>query len=136
MNCTGCQNPMITAELDDVEVDFCPRCGGIWLDAGEIEILLGDKQKSAAAIYSFRHAQNRPEKKRKCPICLKRMEKIAAGPADEAVLLDRCVKGDGLWFDRGELEQIIRFAKFDDGGKVIALLENLFKTEHSQGEEK
>jgi len=129
MNCTGCQNPMITAELDEVEVDFCPQCGGIWLDAGEMELLLGDTGKTV--LDSFSPARKCREKAKRCPICRRRMNKVRAGAGEEAVLLDRCPKGDGLWFDRGELDQIIRSAKFDSAGRVIAHLESLFKSTKS-----
>jgi len=42
MDCPVCNNAMITLELDQVEIDHCTECGGIWLDAGELETLLGD----------------------------------------------------------------------------------------------
>ena len=29
-------------EHDRVEVDYCVVCAGVWLDAGEIELLFGD----------------------------------------------------------------------------------------------
>ena len=40
MNCPACKNAMITLELADVEIDHCVGCGGIWLDAGELELLM------------------------------------------------------------------------------------------------
>ena len=40
MDCPVCKNAMITMELDEVEVDHCLDCGGIWLDSGELEMLL------------------------------------------------------------------------------------------------
>jgi hypothetical protein len=33
MDCPVCKNAMITLELQDVEVDHCTMCGGIWLVA-------------------------------------------------------------------------------------------------------
>ena len=43
------------------------------------------------------------------------MEKIDVGHDKPTLLIDRCVKGDGLWFDRGELNSIIARAKLDEG---------------------
>ena len=37
---------MITLELEDVEIDHCLDCGGIWLDAGELELLLDEPEKA------------------------------------------------------------------------------------------
>ncbi len=34
-------------ELDQIEIDHCLSCGGIWLDAGEIELLLETEQERA-----------------------------------------------------------------------------------------
>jgi Zn-finger nucleic acid-binding protein len=132
MDCPVCKNAMIALELAEVEIDYCTGCEGIWLDAGELELLLGDGGKSRALINSLRKAEEAGEKRRKCPICDKRMEKIIAGEGAPALLLDRCVKGDGLWFDRGELSNIIDKAKLDEGNKIRQLLADMFgqKTEN------
>jgi hypothetical protein len=61
-----------------------------------------------------------------CPICDKKMEKITVGEGQPALLLDRCSKGDGLWFDRGELNNIIEKAKLDEGNKIKRLLGDMF----------
>ena len=46
MDCPVCKNAMITLELEQVEVDHCLECRGIWLDAGELELLLGDAERA------------------------------------------------------------------------------------------
>lgn len=40
MICPVCKEPMVVLELDQVEIDHCINCGGIWFDAGELELLL------------------------------------------------------------------------------------------------
>jgi Zn-finger nucleic acid-binding protein len=114
-----------------VEIDYCENCEGIWLDAGELELLLGDGGKSSALINSLRKAEEAGEKKRKCPICDKKMEKVTAGRGEPALMIDRCARGDGLWFDRGELSNIIDNAKLDEGNKIKQFLADMFghKTE-------
>jgi len=127
MDCPVCSNAMITLELDEVEIDHCLDCGGIWLDAGELEMLLGDSEKASGVIASFSAAKGCREKPRKCPICLKKMEKILVGQPDRQVLIDRCRKADGLWFDKGELEDIFEGAAFDEEHKVRKLLKEMFR---------
>ena len=39
MNCPKCQIPMREREKDDLVIDVCPQCRGVWLDAGELEKL-------------------------------------------------------------------------------------------------
>jgi Zn-finger nucleic acid-binding protein len=126
MNCPVCKNAMITMELWDVEIDYCTGCKGIWLDRGELELLLGNGEKSKELISSFAASPRTSEIQRKCPICDKKMEKITAGQGATPVLLDRCVKGDGLWFDGGELNTIIQEAKLDEGDKIKQVLADMF----------
>ncbi|MEN8127495.1 MAG: zf-TFIIB domain-containing protein [Planctomycetota bacterium] len=127
MDCPVCKkSAMIVLEIDEVEVDYCCDCEGIWLDAGELELLLGGASQSEALLGSFQSA-NTPEKKRKCPICLKKMDKVLVGDAaGKQELIDRCGKNHGLWFDRGELQGVLKMGHFDDAGRVQTLLGDLF----------
>ncbi len=126
MDCPVCKNAMIVLELEEVEVDYCAECSGIWLDAGELEILLGDSQETKQLLDSFKIDSSSTEKKRKCPICLKKMQKIVAGPSAPPLLIDKCTKGDGLWFDRGELQNVLDRATLDKDNKIRKLLADIF----------
>jgi hypothetical protein len=129
MDCPVCKNAMITLELADVEIDHCTDCGGIWLDAGELELLLGSSQHTKQMLDSFRIYSESAEKPRKCPICDKKMKKIIVGSSKPILLIDRCPKKDGLWFDKGELQDILNRAKLDKHNKVQKLLADMFGTE-------
>jgi Zn-finger nucleic acid-binding protein len=129
MDCPVCKNAMITLELADVEIDHCLDCGGIWLDAGELELLLANAEQAERLIHSFKINNQSTEKKRKCPICLKKMEKIIVTAAVHPLLIDRCTKGDGLWFDKGELKDILETATFDEQNKIVQLLTDIFVSE-------
>jgi Zn-finger nucleic acid-binding protein len=129
MDCPVCDNVMITLELQGVEIDHCLDCGGIWLDAGELELLLNDSQKASALLESFKINTETSEKLRKCPICLKKMQKILVGSESPALLIDKCKKGDGLWFDKGELDDIVKRAKLDEENKIQKLLVDMFSSE-------
>lgn len=126
MDCPVCKNAMITLELAEVEIDHCTDCGGIWLDAGELELLLGEPEKAGQLLDSFKIDSNCAEKPRKCPICLKKMQKIIVGPSTHALLIDKCYRGDGLWFDKGELQDILDTAKLDKDNKIQKLLADIF----------
>ncbi len=137
MDCPVCKNAMITLELAEAEVDYCTGCKGVWLDAGELEMLLGDDGKAKILISSFnKPARGRGlarggdmssgEKPKQCPICDKKMEKIIVGHEKPTLLIDRCSKGDGLWFDKGELNNIIARAKLDEGNKIKKVLADMF----------
>jgi Zn-finger nucleic acid-binding protein len=126
MDCPVCKNAMITLELAEVEIDYCTGCKGVWLDAGELEMLLDDDGKAKMLISSFNKDTSSSEKARQCPICDKKMEKIDVGSEKPALLIDRCSKGDGLWFDNGELNNIIARAKLDESNKIRKVLADMF----------
>ena len=125
MNCVTCKEPMVVLELRGVEIDHCLACGGIWLDAGEIELLIDSKPETGSLLEQLGERRNRQAGKRKCPICLKKMEVINIGPNDE-VQIDRCWKNHGLWFDRGELETVLTIFDADSHSAVHGLLKSMF----------
>lgn len=118
---------MLILELEQVETDYCCDCGGIWLDAGELEMLFEKPEQAEQLIKSFAAAENLKEKIRRCPICLTKMEKVFADGKDEHLVIDRCPKLHGLWFDSGELSQILNKGNFDKEKKVVKLLTEIFK---------
>ena len=126
MDCPVCKNAMITLELEEVEIDHCTDCGGIWLDAGELELLLGEPEKTGQLLDSFKIDSTSAEKPRKCPICNKKMKKIIVGQSTPVLLIDKCRKSDGLWFDKGELQDIFNRAKLDKENKIHKLLADMF----------
>jgi uncharacterized protein len=40
MKCPMCQEPLTMSERQGVEIDFCPKCRGVWLDRGELDKIL------------------------------------------------------------------------------------------------
>jgi Zn-finger nucleic acid-binding protein len=116
---------MITVELQDVETDYCTECGGIWLDSGELELLFGNQKYAKQVINSFELAEKCSEKKRKCPICGKKMLKIIAD-SESSLLIDKCQKGHGLWFDKSELNQLFDTVQLDADNKIRDLLTKVF----------
>jgi Zn-finger nucleic acid-binding protein len=126
MDCPVCKNAMITLELREVEIDYCIDCGGIWLDAGELELLLGEPEKAKQLLDSFKIDSSSTEKPRKCPICRKKMQKVIVGSSKPTLLIDRCRRADGLWFDKGELHDIFERANLDKDNKIQKLLNDMF----------
>lgn len=52
--CPVCQDPVMDRVMhEDVEIDICPKCKGIWLDAGELELLTGRAKGSHNALIKF-----------------------------------------------------------------------------------
>ena len=135
MKCPACSSPMIVVEHEQIELDYCTDCSGVWFDAGELELLLetmqlGESSLSLDNVLTSPEAESK-EKKRKCPICRQKMKKATVGHNPE-VLIDACRRGDGLWFDKGEVGQLItqlpdKAQEPDSQGRVITFLGEVFQ---------
>jgi len=40
MKCPACNETLLMSEKNGVEIDYCPKCRGIWLDRGELEKIM------------------------------------------------------------------------------------------------
>jgi len=40
MNCPVCQVELKIADRQGVEIDYCPKCRGVWLDRGELDKII------------------------------------------------------------------------------------------------
>ncbi len=127
MDCPVCQEAMIVCELDQVEIDHCVSCGGIWLDAGELELLLGSGAGQEDVLHVLSPETSAEESPRPCPICLKPMEKVLCAGKDKNILLDRCRFKDGLWFDKGELKDVLEAGNKAVNSKILMLLQEIFR---------
>jgi len=136
MDCPACKGVMMIVEHDRIELDYCTNCAGVWFDYGELDLLLErlDLDSSAFSMNTILALPDREVKEsaRKCPICRKKMRKVIVGSEPE-VLIDVCPRGDGIWFDGGEVQQVIKQlvdkspAGIAGEGKVISFLGEVFK---------
>jgi Zn-finger nucleic acid-binding protein len=122
MNCPACKNSMVILELNQVEIDYCTNCKGIWLDRGELDLIFSTADKKEIA-KSFSAKTEFDEVKRRCPICKKKMDKVEF--ENTGIILDRCTNNHGLWFDRGELKSLLKSAE-EKNNKMIDLIKEIF----------
>jgi uncharacterized protein len=40
MNCPVCTIPLTIAERQGIEIDYCSKCRGVWLDRGELDKII------------------------------------------------------------------------------------------------
>ncbi len=135
MECPACKGIVAVVEYERIELDYCTNCSGVWFDAGELELLaerlsLGGDAISLRDIVDLPEANVR-EKIRRCPICRRKMRKVRAGD-DPVVLLDVCPGHHGIWFDSGEVSQLLgqlrsKGAMAGKHGRVINFLGEVFQ---------
>jgi Zn-finger nucleic acid-binding protein len=130
--CPKCDAQLFNLRFKEVEVDFCERCRGLWLDAGELEALM--RQTCATADDLLLAFQNQPGtvlrgRKHLCPRCDQMLREIAVTQSGtEALRLDRCPRGHGLWFDTSELRQLLALFPPSSGAThTIAFLNEILE---------
>ncbi len=60
MKCPNCEETLVMTERQGVEIDYCPKCRGIWLDRGELDKII---ERSGAA--GAQESSGRQEKEQK-----------------------------------------------------------------------
>lgn len=111
MRCPSCKTQTLRPfreSASGLEVDACSDCTGIWFDPHELGTFLKSdvmKQRflwmDAVPASSVGYVINTT--RRRCPRDSQPMdEKIYAG-----ITLDSCPKCKGIWFDEGEVRQVV-----------------------------
>jgi Zn-finger nucleic acid-binding protein len=132
--CPVCDKEMLVLEFELVEIDHCAECGGVWLDSGELALI----GKRAGALHGdllavLEQGQGEPDKtgpKRRCPVCRKpllREHITRPGETRKAgfIQVEKCPRGDGLWFEAGSLQTLVQAAGADSGNAFVRFLAEL-----------
>ncbi len=112
MLCPECQKPLVIVEFNQIELDTCPDCDGLWFDAQELHqlfTLVGASERLKqleAQLDKLPHTTPR----RNCPRCQGRLTPVQAAAASSELILDECPREHGIWFDQGELEALLRIS--------------------------
>lgn len=61
MKCPSCDELLVMTERQGVEIDYCPKCRGVWLDKGELDKII---EKSASAQSSQNFKSNEEKRRR------------------------------------------------------------------------
>ena len=122
--CIKCETAMIPKMVEDVEVDYCPSCRGLWLDRDEIR-QLADKSEDVLAELRELVQATEPDKtapstvKPPCPACGAKLALAVFG----SIYMEHCAACDGIYLDRGELDKamFVVKARGDEIATIVAL---------------
>jgi Zn-finger nucleic acid-binding protein len=106
MRCPKCRADMDQIEIDDVVVDRCSACHGLWFDPGEAEKL---RNRQAAAALDIGNpetgqASNTIDRYR-CPRCGGHMIRMV-DPQQRHIWYEKCGSCHGSYFDAGEFSDL------------------------------
>jgi uncharacterized protein len=57
MKCPVDNETLVMADRSGVEIDYCPRCRGVWLDRGELDKIIERSAQPPAPPRDYGHAQ-------------------------------------------------------------------------------
>jgi hypothetical protein len=118
---------------DGVMADACPRCGGMFLDRGEIEKVEEVREHDWSEMMSrfpdlvagaFEKARQMAREDIKCPKCGSGMESREYAYCSQ-VMINKCTRCGGLWLDGGETEALEIFYEREREGARRGFLGSL-----------
>ena len=109
MQCPHCRTDLETRSINDIEIDECPSCQGIWFDADELRRVKDEKDKDLNWMdFEFWEHADRFRVRTKpvaCPSCS--TELVTIDYHETGVEIDHCTHCRGVWLDAGKLEKIL-----------------------------
>jgi len=113
MLCPNCQTKMEKTIFYGVEVDYCPKCLGLWFDYDELRQAKDEKDKDLNWLDIDLWKEETDFKIKKgiklCPKCSVPLYEVRYGDSD--VMVDVCNLCKGIWLDRGEFRKIIDYLR-------------------------
>jgi uncharacterized protein len=100
-----------------IEVDACPKCGGMWLDHGELEAIQETRENDyrkvlgtvsdtvKRSIVEVAQMETAPVG---CVKCGTEMDTREYGYCSQ-IIIDTCPDGHGVWLDAGEIQALEKF---------------------------
>jgi len=108
MDCPACKIPLhqIMSSQGAV-IDFCDRCKGTWLDGGEVAYFALHPTEVLKRLKD--RLINEDQSDRACPRCSVPM--VRGGLLQPDLVVDHCLRCEGLWFDDRELALLARHSR-------------------------
>jgi len=125
MNCPSDNEKLEKVLFHNVEVDYCPKCLGMWFDEDEFRMAKDDKDKNLnwvdVDLWRDKGKFEISRSLKHCPVCRAGLvevgyDKSKVNPHTRTsfgvgVKMDFCKMCQGIWLDRGEFKQIINYLK-------------------------
>ena len=121
LKCPKCKVFLLGKIIDNVEVDYCPKCLGLWFEEDELRLIKDEKDRELRWLdidlweeeIEFRVSPGI----RICPFCRVPLYEVEYGSSE--VIVDLCNLCKGIWLDRGEFEKIIAWLKKEANHEIL-----------------
>lgn len=113
MECPNDKEQLEKVLFHNVEVDYCPKCLGIWFDKDELRLAKDDKDKQLnwvdVDLWRDKSKFQLSHGDKHCPSCRAGLVEVKYDGSKTRI--DFCKMCEGAWLDRGEFKQIINYLK-------------------------
>jgi uncharacterized protein len=121
MECPNDNEQLEKVLFHNVEVDYCPKCLGIWFDKDELRLAKDDKDKELnwvdVDLWRDKTKFRVSRKDKHCPV--DRAGLIEVNYDESKTKIDFCKMCGGVWLDRGEFKQIMNYLKNKSDYEVL-----------------
>jgi len=111
MLCPLCKKTLDKAIFYGVEVDYCPKCRGLWFEKDELRLAKDDRDENLAwldiNLWKDKTKFQISREQKLCPACRMPLYEINYG--DSKIKVDVCNLCSGIWLDRREFKKIIEY---------------------------
>lgn len=113
MSCPFCKENLEKAIFYGVEIDYCPKCLGLWFEEEELRLAKDKKDESLnwldIDLWKERKKFKISKGQKLCPSCRLPLYEVNYG--DSKISVDFCNICLGVWLDRGEFRKIIEYLR-------------------------
>jgi hypothetical protein len=113
MVCPNCNLDLKKIIFHNVEIDYCPRCLGLWFQEDELRQAKDDKDENLnwldIDLWQDQKKIAVSQTDKKCPQCSKSLYEVDYGQS--GVVVDICNDCKGIWLERGEFKKIIDYLR-------------------------
>jgi len=113
MQCPICKKNLSSTILCNVEVNYCPKCLGLWFEEEELRWAKDEKDRNLGWLDVDLWRDKKKLKisygMRLCPSCRVPLYEVYYG--DSRIIVDVCNLCHGVWLDRAEFKKIIDWLK-------------------------
>lgn len=122
MKCPGCGSSLIQRSVQDIRVNECQQCKGIWFEDGELretkDIVEPDTNWLDFEIWKHEECFKPEPRNLACPKCNQNM--VAVDYDKTGVAINYCPGCRGTWLEKGEFKQIIEALNSEIANKSLS----------------
>lgn len=113
MKCPRCNTQLEEVELEDIKVDFCNSCEGLFYEKNELQSVIQNTiEDNDGALNNYLQVIEKEEELLDSEICCPedgKSMKTLEYPEGSGIILDLCTECQGIWADNKETEKILTY---------------------------